>query len=700
MSVERELREVAALLASNALSEAQARCETVVRSNPGSSEALRSLALIENRLGQRDRALATITGALALAPDDHVNLNIRGVLLVAAGRLPEALEAFERACRVRPAFLPAILNRATALLDLDRAEEALSCLDQAAKAASGDPGILLLRGRALQALGLPVEALENLTRATALNPRSADTRLARAEALRVTGRNAEALAEFDAVLSFNPGNTLALQNSGTLLHQLGLLEQAVARYERLIGLLRPIPDFAAELDYALGMAVSCRRTMCAWGGMPELEAELIERVRRGNAVIKPHLSLMITDDPAVQNLCARRFWAGQFGEPAPVGCGQRPPHDRLRIGYLSSDFRDHPTSWLIAGLIESHDRDRFEVRGYSTGPDDESPLRRRIQQAFDHFTDISAERDEDAARRIAADEVDILVDLNGLTDGGRGGILARRPAPVVAHFLAYPGPLGTRAVDYIIADHVVVPDASSAHFDSAIVRLPVSYQVNDQARERPGTKPAREALGLPAESFVFCGFCQPVKLSPEVFDAWMRILARAPGSVLWLLEDNRFMRANLEREAQSRGVEPERLVFAPRVDQQAHIARHQSADLLLDTWPCGAHTSASDALWVGVPVITRPGATFASRVAASLLGAVGLPELVVTGLPAYEDLAVELARSPALVQKLRARLATDGARQGLFDTSRFRARLELAFQEMWRRHQEGRGAGDFSVDAP
>jgi predicted O-linked N-acetylglucosamine transferase (SPINDLY family) len=700
MNVTRELAEVAALIARNALPEAKTRCETIVRSSPGSSEALRSLALIENRLGQSDRALGTITRALALAPGDHVNLNIRGVLLVAAGRLQEALESFERACREKPAFLPAILNRATALLDLDRAEEALACLDPAAKVAPNDAEILLLRGRALQALSRPVDALEELTRAAALNPQSSEARLARAEALRVAGRNAEALAEFDAVLSFDPGNTLALQNSGTLLHQHGVLDQAVARYERLIRLLRPIPEFAAELDYALGMAVSCRRTMCAWGGMPELEAALIERVRRGNAVIKPYLSLMITDDPAVQNLCARRFWARQFGEPAAVASEQRQPHDRLRVGYLSSDFRDHPTSWLIAGLIESHDRDRFEIRGYSTGPDDGSPLRRRIQQAFDHFTDISSMRDDDAARRIAADEVDILVDINGLTDGGRGGVLARRPAPIVAHFLAYPGPLGTRAVDYIIADHVVIPESSSAHFDSAIVRLPVSYQVNDQARLRPATKPAREALGLPAEGFVFCGFCQPIKLSPAVFDVWMRILVRAPGSVLWLLEDNRFQRANLMREAQGRNVDPQRLIFAPRVDQQAHIARHQSVDLLLDTWPCGAHTSTSDALWVGVPVITRPGVTFASRVAASLLHAVGLPELIVTDLQAYEDLAVELARSPVLVQKLRARLATDEARHALFDSARFRVRLELAYQEMWRRHLAGRRAEDFTVSAP
>ncbi len=699
MNVGSELREVASLVARNALPEAKARCEAILQREPRSVEALRSLALIEDRLGARDRALGAIDRALGLDPENPVNLNIRGVLLVAAGRLPEALAAFERACDRQPGFLPAILNRANALLDLGRAGEALDCLGAAAKAAPDDAGVAVLRGRALLVLGQPAEAIEELTRATLLRPLSPEAQLARAEALRVGGRAGEALAAFDAVLALDPANPLALQNSATLLHQLGELDQAVARYERLIALLRPVPAFAAELDYALGMVASCRRTMCAWAGLPELEAELVARVRRGNAAIKPYLSLMITDDPEVLALCARRFWARQFGEPAPAVIAPRAPHDRLRIGYLSADFRNHPTSWLIAGLIEHHDRDRFEIRAYCSGPDDGSPLARRMRQAFDHFTDIAALPDDDAARLIAYDEIDILVDLNGLTDGGRGGVLARRPAPVVAHFLAYPGPLGTKSVDYIIADAVAIPAASSAHFDSAIVRLPGTYQVNDSQRERPATMPAREALGLPATGFVFCGFCQPIKLSAAVFDSWMRILARVPDSVLWLLEDNRFLRANLEREAGARGIDPARLVFAPRVDQQAHIARHQAADLLLDTWPCGAHTSTSDALWVGVPVITRPGASFASRVAASLLHAAGIEELIVADAGAYEDLAVELAGSPAHMEALRRRIAADDVRRALFDTERFRERLERAYLEMWRRHQDGRRAEDIDVGA-
>jgi predicted O-linked N-acetylglucosamine transferase (SPINDLY family) len=699
MNVGNELREVAALVARNTLPEAKARCEAILKREPRTIEALRFLALIEDRLGARDRALGAIDRALELAPQDAVNHNIRGVFLVAAGRLPDALASFERACAAQPAFLPATLNRANALIDLGRADDAIDCLGAAAAAAPGDAGVALLRGRALLASGRPAEAIEELTRATRLSPRSADAQLARAEALRVSGKPAEALAAFDAALALDAGNLLALQNSATLLHQQGELEQAAARYERLIGLLRQAPAFAAELDYALGMAASCRRTMCAWQGLPELEADLVARVRRGSAAIKPYLSLMITDDAEVLGLCARRFWARQFGEPAPVVIAPRKPHDRLRIGYLSADFRNHPTSWLIAGLIERHDRDRFDIRAYCSGPDDGMPLAHRMRQAFDHFTDIAALPDDDAARLIAYDEIDILVDLNGLTDGGRGGVLARRPAPLAAHFLAYPGPLGTKSVDYIVADAVAIPAASSAHFDSAIVRLPGTYQVNDSQRERPATTPARDALGLPATGFVFCGFCQPIKLSPPVFDVWMRILARVPDSVLWLLEDNRFLRANLQREAGARGIDPARLVFAPRVDQQAHIARHQAADLLLDTWPCGAHTSTSDALWVGVPVITRPGAGFASRVAASLLRAAGLDELIVADLQAYEDLAVELAGSRAHMEALRRRIAGDDVRRALFDTERFRENLERAYLEMWRRHEAGRRPEDIDVAA-
>ena len=551
---------------------------------------------------------------------------------------------------------------------------------------------------ALLARGDVESALARSQALSRQNPRAPGPLLLQAEALRLANRAGEAVQALEALLAFEPDNRSALQNSATLLHMTGQLDVAATRYERLAELLRTAPAFGAALDYALANAVSCRRAMCAWDGLPRLEAWLVDRVRNAQAAIKPILSLMVVDDPAVQALCARRTWARQFGAAAAPRVPPRAVQgERIRVGYLCGDFREHPTSWLIAGLIERHDRDRFEVVAYASGPDDGSDMRRRLVRAFDRFVDVALLDDAAAAARIARDEIDILVDLNGLTDWGRGGILARRPAPVIVHFLGYPGPMGTKAVDYLVADEIVVPRGREGDYDCAIVRLPGSYQVNDAGRALPDLSHTREEFGLPARGVVFCGFSQPEKLSPAVFDVWMRILSRTPESVLWLLEDNRFTAANLRREAAARGVDPARLVFGPRVPQERHIARHALADIVLDTWPCGGHTSASDALWTGVPVVTRPGRTFASRVAASVLAACGLPELVAEDLPGYEELAVGLALSPERRQELREKIARHKASAPLFDTDRSRANLERAYVKMRDRALGGAEPQSFDV---
>lgn len=326
-------------------------------------------------------------------------------------------------------------------------------------------------------------------------------------------------------------------------------------------------------------------------------------------------------------------------------------------------------------------------------------MRQRLIEVFDEFVDVSDMSDAEAARTIAEREVDILVDLNGSTDWSRAGVVASRPAPICVHYLGYPGPLGTRAIDYFVADSVVLPRAEDALYECAVVRLPHCYQVNDSVRrESPGTL-SREAAGLPREGFVFCGFGQPIKLSAPVFDVWMRILARVPDSVLWLLEENRYVGKNWRAEARRRGIDPARLVLAPRVDHEAHLARQQLADLMLDTWPCGAHTTASDALRVGVPLITRPGNSFASRVGASLLHALDLPELVVASLEDYEQLAVELARSPRRLEEIKRRILANQATSPLFDTNLFRRHIEAAYQEMWQRLISGRAPESFDVQA-
>jgi protein O-GlcNAc transferase len=372
---------------------------------------------------------------------------------------------------------------------------------------------------------------------------------------------------------------------------------------------------------------------------------------------------------------------------------------RIRVAYLSADFRGHATAYLMAGLFKQHDRSRFEIIGVSFGADDGSDMRAQLAGSFDQFLDVSAQGDREVAELLRQRGVDIAVDLKGHTEAGRPGILAYRPAPVQVTYLGYPGPLGLDFIDYVVGDKVILPLDQQPFYAEKFVHLPGTYQVNDSQRVIATRAPTRAELGLPSDAFVFCCFNHTWKITPAMFDIWMRLLRSVDGSVLWLFQSNDPACANLRKEAQARGIDPARLVFAPFRDQAEHLARIACADLFLDTLPCNAHTTASDALWAGVPVLTALGETFAGRVAASLLHGVGLPELITESLPEYEALARKLATDPALLQSLRRKLAHNRSRCALFDTARFTRHLESAYTTMWEIARRGEGPRSFAVDS-
>jgi len=374
-------------------------------------------------------------------------------------------------------------------------------------------------------------------------------------------------------------------------------------------------------------------------------------------------------------------------------------HGRIRVGYLCGEFRAHATSLLMAGVWDAHDRERFELVAFDNGHDDGSELRRRIIAAFDEVVPIAALDDAAAATAVRAREIDVLVNLNGYYGLGRQGVFARRPAPVQVNYLGFPGTLGAPYVDYLVADRQVILEEDERHYAERVVRLPDSYQANDDRRAVDGRVPARVEEGLPEVGFVFCCFNNSYKITPEVFDVWMRLLMRVPRSVLWLVETTPVAVRNLRREAERRGVAPERLVFAPYRDPAAHLARHRLADLVLDTLPYNAHTTGSDALRSGVPIVTVRGRSFAGRVGASLLHAVGLPELVTESLPEYEALAQSLATDAAALAAVRGKLARLREGCALFDTARFTRHLEAALAGMWVRHERGEPPDAFDVDA-
>jgi predicted O-linked N-acetylglucosamine transferase (SPINDLY family) len=373
----------------------------------------------------------------------------------------------------------------------------------------------------------------------------------------------------------------------------------------------------------------------------------------------------------------------------PLWNGERYRHDRIRLAYLSADFHEHATAYLMAELFELHDRARFEVSAISFGPNKRSRMRTRLRRSFERFIDVRAQSDHEVASLVREMEIDIAVDLKGFTTDSRTGILAYRAAPIQVNYLGFPGTMGADYIDYILADRVVIPEEHQPCYTEKVVYLPDSYQVNDSRRSIAERTPSRAEAGLPERGFVFCCFNNNYKITPAVFDVWMRLLRQVPDSVLWLLEANAVAASNLRREAQARGVEPERLVFAKRAKLAEHLARHRLADLFLDTLPYNAHTTASDALWTGVPVLTRLGSSFAGRVAASLLRAVGLPELIARSVEEYEALALELATDPALLRQFKDRLAANHLTAPLFDTARFTRHIEAAYTRMWEIGQRG-----------
>ncbi|WCM93988.1 tetratricopeptide repeat protein [Acidovorax sp. NCPPB 2350] len=545
------------------------------------------------------------------------------------------------------------------------------------------PVALHLAGIVAGQLGRPLEAVQLLQQSVGIHPADPVAWNNLANALKDVGEIEAALAACDNALGRAPAYVAALHTRATLLMAQSRHAEAVQAFEAV---LQQDPDHAA----ALGGLWRAKLESCDWPGLDALHQRILQGLAQGLPCLLPFEALTFSDDAALHRRCAQAFIdeirAREDIRPM-AHARRRPP--RLRIAYVSADFHEHATAYLAAELFERHDRSRFEIIAISLGREDQSAMRARLRRAFDRFIEARDMTAAAIARVMADEQVDIAVDLKGYTRDGRPGIFLHRPAPIQVNFLGYPGTLGTDVFDYIIGDPVVTPLEHARHYAERIVQMPHCYQVNDGRRPIAAAVPSRAQEGLPETGFVFAAFNSSYKITPQFFDAWMRLLAAVPGSVLWLLGEHAAAQANLRHEAQRRGVAPQRLVFARRKPLPDHLARHALADLFLDNLPVNAHTTASDALWAGLPVLTCIGESFAGRVAASLLAALQLPELVVNDVQAYESMALRLAQEPKALAALRARLA--GAREGspLFDARRFAAHLESAFEQMHERWRAG-----------
>ena len=627
------------------------------------------------RLAQKDgnlvEAARLYREILAIAPVPQMIVNY-GNVLARQGNSGEALAQYDLALNQRPDFYDALFNRGNLHLQTNRAQEALQDYERALAVRADVPSAWNNRGTALRRLRRSEEALASYDRAVALAPSHVNALTNRAIALFDLRRLEEALMAADMALAVQADFTEALYIKGNILRDLGRLQEARDCFERIL-------KIAPGHGHALNGLAQMTSWLCDWDGMAALMPRLKSDIEANRSLIQPFVMMGYTEDAALLRRCAENYVHRTAPAQPSLSDGKAYGHDRIRLAYLSADFHTHPTAQLTVELFERHDRSRFEVLGFAFGPDDNSPMRHRLVKAFDRFDDVRQLGDLEIAQLLKSGEIDIAVDLNGHTHEARPGIFSHRPAPVQVNYLVYPGTTGANYMDYVIADRIVLPLDQQPFLSEKIIHLPDCYQANDTTRPVP-PPPSRVQAGLPQTGFVFCCFNNSWKITAPVFDIWMRLLQQVPDSVLWLLESP--ARDNLRAGAIARGVDAGRLIFAPKLPPAQHLARHPLADLFLDTLPYNAHTTCSDALWAGLPVVTCYGQAFHGRVAASLLKGIDLPELVTTRLGDYEARALELAENPALLQATREKLQRNRLTTPLYDSVRFRKNIEAAYEAM------------------
>ena len=669
--------------AQGSLDEAITSYQRALYLQPNFYQAHSNLGNVLKRQGQFDEAIASYHRALTLQPEDPDTLNNLGTTQQAQGKVGEAIANYQRALQLRPDFCECCNNLGNALKQQGKLEEAIAVYQQALQLQPALPETLNNLGTAYQAQGKFADAFASYQRALQLQPDAAEAHNNLGNAYQQQGNVEEAIASYQRALQLQPDFHTAYTNLGNAYQQQGTLDLAIDCYKQALKLRPDSPEVLKEY-------VWLRRRLCSWDGLSELEHALVAASQSEQWATPPFPILAIEDDPAVQLSAANNFSANYIGTSyLPLWNGERYAHNRIRLAYLSADYHEHATAYLMAELFERHDRSRFEVYALSFGPDDGSPMRQRLERAFDRFIDIRHSSHLEAARQIRDMEIDIAVDLKGYTKDCRPQIFAYRPAPIQVNYLGYPGTMGADFIDYILVDPFIVPPDQQPFFSEKLVHLPDCYQVNDRQRAIDKCVPTRQECGLPAKGFIFCSFNNSNKITPAFFDIWMRLLKAVPDSVLWLLGRNTMTEDNLRKQAFARDVNPNRLVFAHPKKLSEHLSRQRLADLFLDTLPYNAHTTTSDALWAGLPVLTCAGRSFAGRVAGSLLHAVGLPELVTHTLDEYEVLALQLATQPDMLREICRKLDQNLKSAPLFDSDRFRRNIEAAYTQMWSFWQTG-----------
>jgi len=705
--------------------EAEKLLKCAIKINSKNCQTYYNLGIVSHELGKIQEALGCYDQAIAVNQHYSEAYYNRGLVLQELLKYEDAINSYENAIAINPEYIEAINNRGLLLKSQNEFKLALESFD---KTIAINPNFAEghnNRGLIMQLLKMPESAILSYKQAIKINPQYV-------EAYNNLGSIHMELKQVDAAklsyktaLSINPSYALAHNNLGNLYIELKQVDRAIDCYKKSIeqhpryaeafnnlgNAYKGLQDIEAalscylkayeidpEYNSILGLITHMKMFLCDWSNYNKFYTELIKKISAKKCVANPFSILAIIDSGEMQKKCSEIYSRVHHPENSSLGpVAMRHKKDKIRIGYYSADFQHHATAYLMAGFFEAHNKEKFELVAFSFGPDSHDDLRVRLTNSFDYFIDVREMTDKKIAELSREMCIDIAIDLKGFTKDFRMNIFAYRAAPIQVNYLGYPGTMGSDYIDYIIADQALIPAEYQCNYSEKIVYLPDSYQINDRLRVISDRVFTRHELGLPENAFVFCSFNNGYKITPMIFDGWMRILSSVEGSVLWLLEDNPSVPINLRREAEAKGISGDRLIFAKRMPPPEHLARHRCADLFLDTYPCNAHTTASDSLWAGLPLITLRGESFASRVASSLLIAAGLPQLITDTQADYESLAKKLANDSVKLMELKSMLNDNLLKMPLFDTVATTRNIESAYTQMMQRYWCGQEPDNITV---
>jgi protein O-GlcNAc transferase len=657
--------------------------EAAVRIMPEFAEAHCNLGNVLKELNQLDKAIECYKNAVAIKPDLADGYFNIGLMLQDQKKFDSAVKNYEMAISINPNYADAHLNLGNVLQDLGQLDESVESYQKTLVIKKDSIEAHFELGLTFMQLGKFDAAIESYKKALSINPDYDMGHNSLGNALHKIGQLEKARKSYEKALSINPGYAEVYFNLGNLMLDLNNLDEAALNYNYALN-LKP------GIDCNFGNLFHTKMHLCSWGDFSRNLKELVKKINHNEKTISPFSLSALVDDAKIQLKNAEIFAKEKFQKNIALSKINKYSNcTKIRIGYFSADFREHPVSTLTAELYELHDRNQFEIYAFSFGPDTLDELNLRIKSGVDNFYDVHMMSHKDIVLLSRSLKIDIAIDLGGFTANNRLEIFAMSAAPIQINYLAYPGTMGANFHDYIVADETLIPEDQKSNYSENIIYLPNCYMPQDRTRQISDKSITRQEYNLPEDSFVFCCFNNSFKITPKEFDIWMRLLSKIDGSVLWLLKANKSSEVNLKTEAKKRGIEPNRLIFADKMPVEEHLARQKLADLFLDTFNFNAHTTASDALWVGLPVLTKIGKGFAARVASSLLTSLEVPELITTSEKEYEALALSLAMNPEKLSLIKKKLADKRTSAPLFDTETYTKNLEKAYTQVYERYTQG-----------